>query len=220
MPARRRTVGANRDQIADGVYERQSHLVDADAEIPNPDDLRSAYQLEAETLAWNVVGTAVLITAAAGSGSVALIGFGLDSFLEIGASGVVIWELSGRDGTRRPAALRLIGVAFALLCAYLLVQSGAALITEHHADDSSLGLIWTGLTPAVMAVLALSKRAVGARLANEVVLAEVRVTAIDALLAATVLAGLVLNSAFGLWWADVAAGSLSQPTPDVRRGSC
>src|SRR5579864_8895984 len=85
--------------------------------------LRAGYVLEGITLGWNVVGIVVLAVAAIAARSVALGGFGLDSLIEIGASIVVLWELSGTGEERQRKALRLIGVAFVLLAAYLLVQS-------------------------------------------------------------------------------------------------
>ena len=85
--------------------------------------LRRGYVLESITLGWNVVGVLILAVAAVRARSVALSGFGLDSLIEIGASTVVIWELSGTGEDRQRRALRLIGYAFLLLAAYLAVQS-------------------------------------------------------------------------------------------------
>jgi divalent metal cation (Fe/Co/Zn/Cd) transporter len=167
--------------------------------------LRTAYRLEGATLAWNVAGTVVLVLAAAAAGSVALVAFALDSLLEIGASAVVIWELRG-GGHRQERALRLLGAAFAVLAAYLVVQSVVALAAGHRPHTSPAGIAWTGATVVVMLVLAAGKRRTGTLLGNPVVVAEARVTLIDAVLAAAVLAGLALNAAAGLWWADTAAG--------------
>ncbi|MGI8624225.1 MAG: cation transporter, partial [Solirubrobacteraceae bacterium] len=89
-----------------------------------------------------MLGAIVLVPTAAATGSVALAGFALDSVLEIGASGVVIWELAGNDDARRDRALRLIGYAFALLAAYLVTQSTIALATGHRPDASDIGLTW------------------------------------------------------------------------------
>ncbi|EPY93299.1 hypothetical protein [Streptomyces noursei] len=83
--------------------------------------LRRDFALEYTTLAWNVIGIVVLAIAAIAARSVALAGFGLDSLIEIGASTVVIWELSGTGEARQRRALRLIGVGFAALALYLLV---------------------------------------------------------------------------------------------------
>src|SRR3954451_23900537 len=97
--------------------------------------LRTAYRLEGATLAWNVAGTVVLVLAAAAAGSVALVAFALDSMLEIGATAVVIWELRG-GGRRQERALRLLGAAFAVLAAYLVVQPVVALAAGHRPHAS------------------------------------------------------------------------------------
>jgi divalent metal cation (Fe/Co/Zn/Cd) transporter len=168
--------------------------------------LRRGFALEYATLGWNVAGIVVLAIAALSARSVALAGFGLDSVIEIGASTVVIWELSGTGEARQRRALRLIGTGFALLAVYLLVQSTVVLATGFHPGHSSLGIGWTAVTAAVMFVLAGGKAHVGAGLGNPVLKTEGRVTLIDGLLAGAVLAGLVLNTALGWWWADPVAG--------------
>jgi divalent metal cation (Fe/Co/Zn/Cd) transporter len=168
--------------------------------------LRRGFALEYITLGWNVVGIVVLAVAAIGARSVALAGFGLDSLIEIGASTVVIWELSGTGEERQKRALKLIGVGFALLAVYLLVQSTWVLATGFRPHHSPLGIAWTAVTTAVMFALAAGKARTGAALDNPVLRTEGRVTLIDGLLAAAVLLGLVLNTTLGWWWADPAAG--------------
>jgi divalent metal cation (Fe/Co/Zn/Cd) transporter len=177
-----------------------------------PDDaercalLRRGFALEYVTLVWNAAGIVVLAIAAVAARSVALAGFGLDSLIEIGASTVVIWELSGTGTERQRRGLRLIGYAFAALAAYLLAQSTVVLVTGYHPRHSILGIAWTGVTAAVMFVLAAGKARTGQALDNPVLRAEGRVTRIDGILAIAVLLGLVLNAGFGWWWADPAAG--------------
>jgi divalent metal cation (Fe/Co/Zn/Cd) transporter len=175
-------------------------------DIARPALLRRGFALEYATLGWNVIGIVVLTVAAVSAKSVALAGFGLDSLIEIGASTVVIWELSGAGGDRQRSALRLIGVGFALLALYLLVQSTLVLATGFHPHHSPLGIGWTAITAAVMFALAAGKAHTGAALDNPVLKTEGRVTLIDGLLAAAVLLGLLLNVAVGWWWADPAAG--------------
>ena len=148
----------------------------------------------------------MLSIAAISARSVALAGFGLDSLIEIGASTVVIWELSGTGERRQRQALRLIGYAFAALAAYLLVQSTVVLATGYHPRHSLLGIVWTAVTAAAMFLLAAGKARTGRALDNPVLRTEGRVTLIDAILAAAVLLGLTLNAALGWWWADPAAG--------------
>jgi divalent metal cation (Fe/Co/Zn/Cd) transporter len=148
----------------------------------------------------------VLAVAAITARSVALAGFGLDSLIEIGASTVVIWELSGTGEDRRRRGLRLIGYGFAALGTYLLVQSTVVLAVGYHPRHSPLGITWTTVTAAVMFALAAGKARTGRALDNPVLRTEGRVTLIDGILATAVLAGLLLNAAAGWWWADPAAG--------------
>jgi len=168
--------------------------------------LRRGFQLERITLGWNVVGIGVLTIAAITARSVALAGFGLDSLIEIGASTVVLWELSGTGEARQRRAMRLIGIAFGALAIYLTVQSSIVLATAYHSEPSPLGIVWTSLTAAVMFALAAGKTRVGAALANPVLVTEGRVTLVDGLLAVSVLVGLTLNATVGAWWADPLAG--------------
>jgi len=168
--------------------------------------LRRGFALEYATLGWNVAGIVVLALAAVAARSVALAGFGLDSLIEIGASTVVIWELSSTGQRRQQQALRLIGYGFAALAVYLLAQSTVVLATGYHPRHSALGITWTAVTAAVMFALATGKARTGRALANPVLATEGRVTLIDGILAAAVLLGLALNAALGWWWADPAAG--------------
>jgi divalent metal cation (Fe/Co/Zn/Cd) transporter len=168
--------------------------------------LRRGFALEYATLGWNVAGIVVLAVAAVAARSVALAGFGLDSLIEIGASTVVIWELSGTGEERQRRGLRLIGYAFAALAAYLLVQSTVVLAAGYHPRHSVLGIAWTAVTAAVMLALAAGKARTGQALGNPVLRTEGRVTMIDGILATAVVLGLVLNAFLGRWWADPAAG--------------
>ena len=168
--------------------------------------LHYGYALEAITLGWNIVGVVVLAIAAIAARSVALGGFGLDSLIEIGASTVVIWELSGTGEHRQRFALRLIGGAFALLAIYLAIQSTWVLATGFHAQHPWLGIVWTSITAVVMFTLAAGKARAGKALGNPVLQTEGRVTFIDGLLATAVVLGLVLNATVGAWWADPLAG--------------
>lgn len=185
-------------------------LVDSDASAgagaPRRRLLRRGLHLEYVTLGWNVAGVVVLAVAAVVARSVALAGFGLDSLVEIGASTVVVWQLRDTTGVRERRAMRLIGVAFLAVAGYLGVQSTAVLVLGFHPRHSVAGIAWTAVTCAVMLALAYGKATTGAALDNAVLRTEGRVTLVDAYLAGAVLVGLALNSAFGLWWADPAAG--------------
>jgi divalent metal cation (Fe/Co/Zn/Cd) transporter len=168
--------------------------------------LRRGYALEWTTLGWNVIGIVVLAFAAITARSVALAGFGLDSLIEIGASTVVIWELSGGGEARQRKGLRMIGAAFIGLALYLSVQSTIVLATGYHPRHSPAGIAWTAVTAAAMFALAAGKARTGTALANPVLRTEGRVTTIDGILAVAVLAGLALNAVAGWWWADPLAG--------------
>jgi divalent metal cation (Fe/Co/Zn/Cd) transporter len=168
--------------------------------------LRRGFALEYATLAWNVAGIVILAIAAVSARSVALAGFGLDSLIEIGASVVVIWELSGAGRERQRRGLRLIGYAFAALAIYLLAQSTVALAARYHPRHSAPGIIWTAVTAVAMFALAAGKARTGRALDNPVLTTEGRVTMIDGILAAAVLLGLAANAGLGWWWADPLAG--------------
>ncbi|MDQ0240123.1 cation transporter [Arthrobacter bambusae] len=168
--------------------------------------LRRGLRLEYATLGWNVVGLGVLAAAAIQAGSPALAGFGLDSLIEIFASIVVVWQLKGAHKEREAPAMRLIGIAFAILGAYLLIQVAVVFATGVRPATSGLGIVWTALTFVVMLTLAWGKIRTGQRLGNPVLRAEGKVTLVDAYLAGAVLAGLALNALFGWWWADPLAG--------------
>lgn len=167
--------------------------------------LRRGIALEGVTLAWNVVGVVVLGLGAIAARSVALAGFGLDSLIEIGASTVVVWELSGKGEARQRRALRMIGAAFLALALYLAVQSAVVLATGHRSRPSTVGVVWTAATAFVMFALAAGKASTGRRLDNPVLRTEGKVTLVDGVLAVAVLAGLLLNAHTGWWWADPAA---------------
>jgi divalent metal cation (Fe/Co/Zn/Cd) transporter len=168
--------------------------------------LRRGLLLEYATLGWNVVGTVVVVAAAIGAGSVALAGFGLDSLIEILASLVVVWQLTGTEKGRERPALRLIGAAFLALAVYILAQAGYTLYAGRHPGASLGGILWLTATLLAMLLLAWGKHVTGKRLDYPVLLTEGRVTLVDGYLAGAVLVGLVLNALFGWWWADPVAG--------------
>ena len=169
--------------------------------------VRRGLRLEYATLGWNAVEIGFLVYAAVVARSVALAGFALDSGIEIFASVVVVWQLRGDvDVERERHAERLIGVAFFALAVYLLGQTVVTLAFDVRPDSSPLGIAWLAATCVVMFSLAAAKARTGRELGNRVLQSEAKVTVVDGALAAAVLVGLVLNSALGWWWADIAAG--------------
>lgn len=168
--------------------------------------LRRGLNLEYVTLGWNVVGAVVVAIAALRAGSVALAGFGLDSLIEIFASMVVVWHLNESKAHNEKLALRLIGAAFLALAAYVIVQTAYILIAGGRPASSVLGIVWLAVTVLAMLLLAWGKRVTGRKLDNPVLIAESRVTVIDAYLAGAVLVGVALNALLGWWWADPLSG--------------
>jgi divalent metal cation (Fe/Co/Zn/Cd) transporter len=166
--------------------------------------VRRGLRLEYATIAWNVGEAVLTIWLGIAAGSIALVAFGTDSIIEVFASSVVIWHARTPDHSdgRTPLALRLIAVAFFALGAALLVGATVRLASGVVPDESPLGIAYLAATVIVMLGLAILKAATGRRLQSKPLLAEARVTYLDAGLAATVLVSLVLNSLFGWWWAD------------------
>jgi len=137
---------------------------------------RRGLRLEYTTLAWNIVGVPVLAVAAIRSGSAAAAGFGFDSAIEIGASLVVVWELTGIHENRERIGLQLIRCAFLALAVYVTAQAAYSLIGDHRPGHSTLGIVWTAATCVVMLGLARGKAVTGRALGNEVLQAEGQVT--------------------------------------------
>lgn len=168
--------------------------------------LRRGLYLEYLTLSWNVAGVIVIGIAAVQTSSVALAGFGLDSLIEIFASMVVIWHLRETGKNNEKMALRLIGVAFLALAAYVVAQTLYTVTMGGHPRPSIAGMLWLAATVAAMLLLAWGKSVTGRELDNPVLIAESQVTVIDAYLAAAVLVGVALNALLGWWWADPLSG--------------
>lgn len=157
------------------------------------------------TIVWNVIEAVVAILAGATAGSLALIGFGLDSSIETLSAVVVLWRLNDVSDEREERALRLIAISFFLLAAYVTAQSFWNLVTRSAPDVSVVGIVLTGLSVIVMPLLARSKQRVGRQMSSRVVVADAVETWLCTYLSLIVLAGLALNAAFGWWWADPVA---------------
>ena len=171
----------------------------------------TAERLEYVTIGWNVFEMLITIALGIASRSLALVAFGLDTMVELFASGVVVWHLrhAGRDTGRVTAkALRLVAASFEVLA--VVVAAGAiwALVTRSAPDESPIGVVVIAITVFVMLALGLAKRTAGRQLGSEPVLAEARMSILDAALAFGVLLGLAANAAVGWWWADPIAAIL------------
>jgi divalent metal cation (Fe/Co/Zn/Cd) transporter len=159
------------------------------------------------TIAYNVVEAIVAITAGTLASSAALIGFGLDSVIEVLSAAAVAWQFTRRDPERwEKGTLRVIAVAFFALAAYVTVSSTVALVAHEEVRHSTLGIVITALSVVVMPFLSLAERRAGHELGSATAVADSKQTLICTYLSAAVLVGLVLNSLFGWWWADALAG--------------
>ena len=155
------------------------------------------------TIAYNVVEAIIAISAGTVAGSTALIGFGLDSTVEVLSAAAVAWQFAGRDHeVRERTALRIIAVSFFALAAYVTVESVRALVGGAEADHSSIGITLAAVSLVVMPVLSWLERRTGRELGSASVVADSKQTLICSYLSAVLLAGLVLNSALDWWWAD------------------
>lgn len=165
--------------------------------------------LEYATIAWNVGEAVLTIGLGVAAGSLALIGFGTDSIIELFASSVVVWHIAPGHAIDRPGrtrrALRLVALAFFALAAVLVVVALRDLSSGRRPGESLFGIAYLGATAVVMAILAVAKRRTADALDSAPLRSEARVTLLDAALATATMAGLALNAWIGWWWADATA---------------
>ncbi len=170
---------------------------------------RRALRLEYGTIAWNVGEAALTLALGAVASSLALIGFGAVSVVEVFASLVVVWHLIPGHETDRPhrtrLALRLVGIAFGVLAVALALVAISDLTSGRRPDESPWGIAYLVLAAAVMFGLARVKRATAEQLDSEPLRSEATMTLLDGFLATATLIGLALNAVAGWWWADPAA---------------
>jgi divalent metal cation (Fe/Co/Zn/Cd) transporter len=161
-------------------------------------------RVEYMSLAWTSLEAAAGIVAGLAAASIALIGFGADSVIEIASSAILLWRLSDaeRGSAREKPALKLVGVCFLLLAAYVLWESARSLLAREAPRVSYFGIGFSALCLVVMPLLARAKRRIAARIGSRSLDADSRQSSICAYLAAILLGGLGLNALFGWWWAD------------------
>lgn len=171
-----------------------------------------ALRLSYFTVAYNVVEGLVSVAAGLLAGSVALVGFGLDSFVESLSGGIMIWRFGGRGGhaaeEREQRATRLVGYTFWILGAYVLWESAEKLLRGERPEATLLGVAITVVSLLVMPVLYVAKRRTAERLGSRSLAADSRQTLACMGMSVAVLAGLALNGLFGLWQADPVIGLL------------
>jgi Co/Zn/Cd efflux system component len=155
------------------------------------------------TISWNVIEAVVALTAGARASSSALIGFGLDSVIEVSSAAAVAWQFAGRDPeAREKVALRVIAFSFFGLAAFVTVDALRSLLGGGEARHSTVGLVLAALSLAVMPLLSYAQRRAGRELGSRSAVADSKQTLLCTYLSAVLLVGLVLNSLFGWSWAD------------------
>jgi divalent metal cation (Fe/Co/Zn/Cd) transporter len=169
---------------------------------------RRGLRLAALTIAWNAAEAAVAVSAGIAAGSIALVGFGFDSVIEVLSSWVVMWQLRGElrggyDEDRERRALRFIGITFFVLAGYVTVEAVRdLLLVDAEPEGSPVGIALAAVSLAVMPALAWAKRRTATRLGSPTLRADATETLLCSWLSAALLGGLVLNAAVGWWWAD------------------
>jgi divalent metal cation (Fe/Co/Zn/Cd) transporter len=169
--------------------------------------------LEYFTLGWNTIEAAVAVGAGWLAGSIALVGFGVDSLIESFSGTILLWRLASPalDESRERLASRLVGVSFFLLAAYVCFEAVKALVTSEEPKASVPGIVLAVASLIVMPLLARAKRRVAVDIGSHALKADSRQTDICAYLSAILLGGLALNALFGWWWADPIAALIMVP---------
>ena len=174
--------------------------------------VRRGIVLEYFTIGWNLVEGVVAFVSGVVASSPSLVAFGFDSFIESTSGVALLWRLRVDDEhlreRREQIALRLVGVCFLLLAAYVIIDSAKTLYYRESPELSIVGIALTLVSLIVMPVLARQKRRVAKRIESKALEADSRQTDLCVYLSAITLAGLVLNAAFGWWWADPVAALL------------
>lgn len=178
--------------------------------------VQSGVNLEYFTVAWNLLEAVVALVAGAVAGSIALVGFGLDSLIEVSSGTVLLWRLhSDHDHERREKvearALKLVGASLLALAAYVAGEALVTLVRREAPERSLPGIALAVASLIAMPLLARAKRSVATAIASPALQADSRQTDICAYLSGILLLGLLLNGAFGWWWADPAAGLVMVP---------
>jgi len=175
--------------------------------------LRAGRRLEYFTLGWNLTEAAVAVGAGLFAGSIALIGFGVDSLIESLSGGILLWRLQGTetDQRRERLAHKLVGISFFVLALYVAFEAGKSLLHREEPETSVVGIVLSVVSLIVMPLLARAKRRVAAKIDSRALHADSRQTDICAYLSAILLGGLLLNALFGWWWADPIAALCMLP---------
>lgn len=181
--------------------------------------VRTGRKVEYVSIAWTSLEAAVGIVAGLLAGSIALIGFAVDSMIEVASSGVLLWRLSDHPLAEQREALahRLVGVGFLALATYIAFDAVGDLLTHNPPRVSYFGIVYAGACVIVMPLLARAKRRAAAKLDSDALHADSHQSDICTYLSVILLMGLALNALFGWWWADPVAALCMLPSI-VREG--
>lgn len=173
-------------------------------------------RLEYFTIAWNSLEGMVAVVAGTIAGSISLVAFGVDSFIEVISGAALLWRMSiDAEGARRErierVTLRIVGVCFLALAAYVGYEGVSHLIRQRAAEYTLFGIIIACVSLVVMPLLSRAKRRVASQLRSAAMQADAKQTQFCTYLSAILLIGLLLNDWFGLWWADPVAGLIMVP---------
>lgn len=187
-----------------------------ESEILRAANVRTGRNLEFLTIGWNILEAVIAVGAGLVAGSTAMVGFGLDSVIEVTSGLALVWRLSlDADMQRRERVeartLKVVGITFFALAAYVAYESISTLWNHEAASPSFVGIILAVLSLTVMPLLAKAKRRVAAQIGSRALKADSRQTDICAYLSAILLGGLLLNALFGIWWADPVAALIMVP---------
>ena len=177
---------------------------------------RQGRRLEYFTIAWNTLEGLIAVGAGMVAGSVSLVGFGVDSFIEVASGSAVLWRMAVDTDQRRreyreQIALRVVGTCFVALAIYVAIEAIRDLISRDAPAQSVPGILLACVSLVVMPLLSRAKRRVGRGLASRAMHADAKQTEFCTYLSAILLGGLVLNSVWGLWWADPVAALVMVP---------
>jgi divalent metal cation (Fe/Co/Zn/Cd) transporter len=177
---------------------------------------RRGRRLEYFTIAWNSLEGVIAVVAGLVAGSISLVGFGIDSFIEVTSGAALLWRLSvDADVHRRERnerlALRIVGLCFVALAAYIAYESIGDLSRRQAPEHSIPGIVLACVSLLVMPLLSRAKRKVGTALGSAAMHADAKQTDFCIYLSAILLGGLLSNALFGLWWADPVAALIMVP---------